>query len=175
MAIRIEEFLENHSSLTEPCHIVYFFDQVRKMMHSEETGDYPILRFYCDYLNRSEKDPMTDTIQHAVNEMAREALRASARTAPDADVIVKHRYFAQENLRNELTAFLKEKNLGTAILDNWTSFWQQLAYTITGERITDPVSWLWYFMIGADNDYRILGLIGFREPENGHHHATVTG
>ncbi|MDZ4260615.1 MAG: hypothetical protein U1A25_03020, partial [Candidatus Sungbacteria bacterium] len=53
---KLNLFLNKHAPFTEECHVLYALVEIRKVLDRENNRKYPILRFYCNWSVRTDKD-----------------------------------------------------------------------------------------------------------------------
>jgi hypothetical protein len=172
---KLDDFLNHHDPLTEECHVVYLMVEIRKILDHEkdhrQTGDFSLLRFYCDWILHTEKTGITENIRLIMEEVFKDAKSHIEAPAMQQEMSPVMQFAYMNNLKEQMVHFLEERGLNSAIVnDGWISFIGILVKVLENQPINDPTDDISVFSFIPAAEGCVAGVIYFKKPINGYNH-----
>lgn len=172
---KLDDFLNKHDPFIEECHATYLMVEIRKILDHEknhrQTGDFSLLRFYCDWTVHTEKTKITDnmrSIMEAVFKDAKSHIEAPVMRKSMSEVM----QFAYMNkLKDQMRAFLEQRGLSMTLIGaGWLPFVQLLVKVLENQPINNPTDNVAAFSFVPAAERCVRGVIVFKKPINGYDH-----
>lgn len=122
---KLRIFLQNHSTFTEKCEVVYLMVEIRKILDIDKNKLYQSLRFYCnwtlhvDLKNKSTTQFISKMFDRDIDitKSGKDIARKMKSNHPD--------FFKLNDFKDELKKFFEDYNLPLSLLNeniNWINF-----------------------------------------------------
>ncbi|HUD04603.1 MAG TPA: hypothetical protein VMR59_01295 [Patescibacteria group bacterium] len=139
--IKLQDFLEKHSSISNEADAIYLLVQIRKLLDREkDLGNinlFPTIRFYADWSLHTQKDKITDEIKNVM-------LKINKMIPMDKNPFhIKGRFdfIFMPELKNEMQGLLTKYNLPADFVSekNWQIFVDTLIQILSNQPINNPI------------------------------------
>jgi len=172
---KLDDFLNHHNPLTEECHVVYLMVEIRKILDHEkdhrQTGDFSLLRFYCDWTVHTEKTRITDNMRAVMGILYKDAKSHIEAPALREAMSPVMQFAYMDKLKDQITRFLKDRGLSSSLVnDGWISFIGVLVRVLENQPINDPTEDIAVFSFIPAAEGCVAGVMYFKEPINGYDH-----
>lgn len=164
--------------VTEEAHVAYFMMEVRKIIEQDNSSaKYPLLKFYADWANHSEKDKITPEIESMSEDMY--AYTARVINSPHGFVDEKSKvleFAYMESLSTEVATFLVDVGITSDLATDkgkWTDFASLLVKILEEQPINSPSQNVQKIVFEKANPRCTALTVVFKQPVGGYSHFTM--
>lgn len=165
---KLDIFLSAHNPITEEYHAVYLMVEIRKILDQENSRDFSLLRFYCNwtvhidkYIEAEMKTVMEEMFRD-IKEQIENPVMVKSDSAPK-------RFAYMDNLKAEMKKFLEERSINLSITEsgNWIEFIGFLVKVLEDQPIKSPTDDITLFSFVPAAKRCVRFMVVFKNPING--------
>jgi len=170
---KLNRFLGEHNPLSEECHVVYLMVEIRKILdHERDTGhknEYPLLRFYSDWIVHTSKDKITIEMERIINEVFRDIKLQIENPNSVRSMTPVMQFAYKQQLEIEMKKFLGEHQLSTSVTgaEKWVHFVSLLVKVLENQPIKNPTEDVIEFCFYPAAPRCVQGMVTFKQPIKG--------
>lgn len=135
---KLNKFLHKHSSLDEECQIVYLFVEIRKLLEKENNSNFPLVKFYCDWIVHTQRDRNLGAIKEIVDKIDSCFSLQSPYPLRDDEIFD---FLKMTELKKEFKQLFQGHGLESSVLEDdiaWSNFVDILTSVLSDQPILNP-------------------------------------
>lgn len=165
---KLDTFLNKHMPPSEECHAVYLMVEIRKILDQENSRNFPLLRFYCNWTVHTDKY-IEDEMKTVMEEMYRDIKEQIENPVMVKSDSAPVRFAYMDNLKAEMKKFLEERSINLSIIEsgNWIEFIGFLVKVLEDQPIKSPTDDITLFSFVPAAKRCVRFTVVFKNPING--------